>query len=335
MSNSDFEDRLALIKAGGGQQAPSPSSDQRHKGSLLRRLVLGSVTVTAGAQLMKIINANYDSIRDHYGIPGALGLGLGSIALMVFGVVLTIRAVLGVRSAHTGQSSLPSATAGSTARMQSTSAGSGWSLRFGLVFLACLSCVAGIQMTRVANNDYLLIRDQYGGGAAAALGLGGIALIALGIAMVIRAMFPKRSTPTEEMPLSYTSSRTRPQVKTSAAARAFFSLLGLAMGAGACFFLYMGSVAAHLGDIGEVEKKAADAGALGSAVIAFLLMALALLIGFLGLFFRGPPLRRVPIFFLLGGMLLYTSFQTLRIHPLNWPTFMAEVTRQLNNQTVE
>jgi hypothetical protein len=343
MSNSDFEDRLSRIKANGGQQSSTVSSASGEKSGHVTRLIVAVVMVNAGALLIKVVNANYDFIRDQYGVPIAAGLGFGSIAIIIFGVVLTIRAIGGVRKAHSERSSYApavyspqaSATAASPIQMQPTRSRFRWRYRFGLVILGGLGCAVGIQMARIAMDDYVVIRDEYGGGAAAGLGLGGIAIVSLGVALFIRAIFPGNTAPAEQGAPVYTVAMTRPPVQTSGGARAIFSLLGLAMGGIACFFLYFGNVVAHLRAIGEVDARMANAVQMGSAVIAFALVALALLIGFLGIFFRGLPLRRVPVFFLLGSMLLYVSFQTLRIHPLNWPSFMAEVTRQLNSRSAE
>ncbi len=234
MSNSDFEDRLSRIKSAGGQHSTVPSGGPE-KTSFLRGIILGAVAVTAGAQLIKVANTNYDSIRDQYGIPAAAGLGLGSIALMVLGVVLFIRAVLPSRGVANGQSSFSHAS--------------------------------------------------------------------------------------------------RAQVQTSAGARLFFSLFGLSLGGLACLFMYVGNAGRQLGVTGQVDAETARAMATGSAVAAILLVALGFLIGFVGLFVRRLPLRRVPVFLILGAMALYTTFQTLRIHPTNWPTFMAEFTKSFTNQT--
>jgi hypothetical protein len=200
---------------------------------------------------------------------------------------------------------------------------------------ACFAIGAGGQLIRVANVNYDSIRDQYGVAAAAGLGLAGIAIMIFGVVLMIGAVRPARSASVQQSAPAYPISGPGPATRTSAGARLFFSLSGLVMGGLACFFVYVGAAGRQLGVSGQVEAKAANTMALGGVVIAIVLVALALLIGFIGLFVRGLPMRRVPIFFLLGAMALYTSFQTLRIHPSNWPTFMAEVTRQLNDRTVD
>lgn len=240
MSNSDFEDRLSRIKANGGQQTSAATANSGKNRSFLSGIILGAVTVTAGAQLIKVTNANYDSIRDQYGIPAAVGLGLGSLALVVLGIVIFIRALFSRRSAAAGQSALP-----------------------------------------------------------------------------------------------YAASGPRPQAQTSAGARLFFSLLGLGLGGLAALFMYIGNAAFQLSVAGQISVETSRAMATGSSIAAGFLGVLALLIGFIGLFIRGLPMKRVPVYFLLGAVLLFATFQTLGIHPANWPTFMAEFTRSFTNQTAE
>lgn len=205
-------------------------------------------------------------------------------------------------------------------------------IRYGRFFLACLAFAIGLQLIKVANTNYELIRDQYGVPAAAGLGLGSIAIVILGVVLMIGAFRSPRSASAYQSTGAYPNSGTGPKVQTSAGARLFFSLFGMALGGLACFFMYVGNAGRQLGVTGRVDTETANAMATGSAVAAFLLVVVALLIGFIGLFVRGLPMRRVPVFFLLGAMVLYTSFQTLRIHPANWPTFMAEFTRSFKDQ---
>jgi hypothetical protein len=201
--------------------------------------------------------------------------------------------------------------------------------------VSCFVMGAGLQLIKVANRNYDSIKEEYGVAAALGMGLGSFAVLILSIILFFRAVRPVVPSASVAATGSYQTTLQQPRVQTSAGARAFFSLLGLAMGAIACMFMFVGSGVQRLGTIGEVDKKAADTLFLGSVTIAFTLVAVALLIGFLGLFFRGLPMRRVPVFFFLGAMALYTTFQTLRTHPMNWPTFKAEYIRHLNEQFVE
>lgn len=324
MSNSDFEDRLNRIRAGAGQQTPSPTPSEGKKGVSLRGLVLGLITFTAGSQLIKVTNTNYELIRDQYGFAASLGLGLGSIAIMILGSVLTIRAILGLRSARAGQQ----------ASAPSSGHGKG-GMRYGRLILGALAMSAGGQMIKVTNANYESIRDQYGIPAAAGLGLGSFALLIFGIVLLIGAFLPARSRSSAHSSLSYPTSGTRPQVQTSPGARLFFSLLGLGLGALACFILFVGSALTAPQFAAQFDTETPLLVFQISFIIAALLTILAILISFVGLFVSRLPLQRVLVFFFLGAMLLFTGFNALRIHPANWPLFLAELTNLLKNLTVE
>jgi hypothetical protein len=233
MSNSDFEDRINRIRANSGNREQRPSRAAKKQMSPLKGIILGAIMTTAGGQLAKVANTNYETLRDDYGITTALGLGLFSLALLFMGLL------------------------------------------------------------------YLK-----------------------------RGLFPARSAAT------YQSDATRPVAQTSAGARLFFSLFGLVLGVVACFSMYLSNLTREVGATGEVDTRIADVAAMGFVVITFGLVALALLIGLIGLFVRRLPLRRVPVFCLLGGIVLYVSFQNFGIHPTNWPLFKAEVIRSLNAQTL-
>ena len=188
-------------------------------------------------------------------------------------------------------------------------------------------------MIKVATTNYDAVRDQYGVGAALGLGLGSIAIMILGVVLMVRAIRSARGISTTVPSAAYAAREASPRIQTSAGARLFFSLFGLALGGLAAFFMYIGNAGRQLGVTGQVDIATANAMATGSAVAAILLVGLGLFIGFIGLFVRGFPMRRVPVFLVLGAMLLYTSFQTLRIHPSDWPVFMAEFTRSFQNKT--
>ena len=192
---------------------------------------------------------------------------------------------------------------------------------------------AGGLMIKITNTNYEWVRDQYGIPAAAGLGLGGFALLIFGVVLLISAALPTRSTsPAPSSSLSYPITAARTPAQISVGARVIFSLLGLILGAVACFYMYIASASALLDIARQIDTETAKKMAIGSALMAFILAFVALLIGFIGLFVRRLPMLRVPVFFLLGAMVLYTSFQTLRIHPVNWPTFMAEFTKSFKNR---
>ncbi len=200
-------------------------------------------------------------------------------------------------------------------------------------FIACFLLSIGLYLIRVANRNYDSIRDEYGIPAALGMGIGSFALVIYSIILMFRAVRPVGAAASTGATWSYPTSAPQPGVKTSAGARAFFSLFGLGLGALACFFLYVGNAGRQLGVTGQVDAETAKGMATGSVIAAIFLVVLALLMGFIGLFVRRLPMKRVVVFFVLGAMLLYTSFQTLRIHPSNWPAFMAEFTRSFTNQT--
>lgn len=191
-------------------------------------------------------------------------------------------------------------------------------IRPGRFAIACLIFMAGWQMIKLANSQYDAIRDLYGSPAAAGLGLGSFALVILGVVMMFGAL---RAAP------SMTKA-----VQSSLAARLVLATLGLGLGGLAAFFIYVGTAGRQLGVTGQVSVETAKGMATGSTIAAVLLVALALMIGFVGLFVRGLPMRRVPVFALLGALLLFTGFQTFRIHPSDWPVFMAEFTAAFTNQ---
>jgi uncharacterized membrane protein YhaH (DUF805 family) len=327
MSNSDFEDRLRRIKATGGQQRPTVSSASGEESGHVTRLIVAVVMVNAGALLIKVANANYDFIRDQYGVPIAAGLGLVGIAMVIFGVLRLIGAIRSARSA-TGHSF--TGTPQSGARASDTQR-----FRYGRFLLGVLLLTSGVLLIRYTNHDYELIRDQYGLSAAAGLGLGGFVLALAGATIKIRTVLQFRPVSDPTLSVASPTSEPRTQVQTTAGARLFFSLLGLGLGGLACLFMYIGNAGRQMGITGQVNTETANAMAMGSTIAAFLLLGLAFLIGFIGLFVRRLPMRRVPVFFVLGAMVLYTSFQTLRIHPTNWPTFMAEFSRSFTNQIAE
>lgn len=196
------------------------------------------------------------------------------------------------------------------------------------IILGAVMTTAGGQLARVANTHYETLRDDYGMTTPLGLGLFSLALLFMGLLYLKRGLFPARSAAASQ------ADATKPVAQTSAGARLFFALFGLVLGIVACFSMYLSNLSREVGSTGEVDAKIANTAALGSVVIALGLVALALLIGFIGLFVRRLPLRRVPVFCLLGGIALYTGFQNFGIHPTNWPLFKAEIIRSLNAQTL-
>ena len=326
MSNSDFEDRLSRIRAGAEPQSSAPSGGQAQRGIRYGRLALGALAMSAGGQMTRVANTSYEWVRDQYGIPAAAGLGLGGFALLIVGAVLLISAVLPARRLNRTE-------AGAAQQSSAPSGGKGKrGIRVGRLALGALAMSAGGLMIKITNTNYEWVRDQYGIPAAAGLGLGGFALLIFGVVLLISAALPTRSTsPAPSSSLSYPITAARTPAQISVGARVIFSLLGLILGAVACFYMYIASASALLDIARQIDTETAKKMAIGSALMAFILAFVALLIGFIGLFVRRLPMLRVPVFFLLGAMVLYTSFQTLRIHPSNWPTFMAEFTKSFKD----
>jgi hypothetical protein len=197
-------------------------------------------------------------------------------------------------------------------------------LGYGRLAIGALAMSSGLYMLRTANDSYNAIRDQYSIPAALGLALGGLVLLLIGIVHLFRSIRQADAQP---------SGHAAPApVRTSAGARAFFSVLGLCLGALACLVMFIGNAASQPAFSTQIDAVSARALFVGMAILAALLGTLAFLIGLVGLFVRGLPMRRVPIFFLLGAMLVYSGFQTFRIHPANWPTFMTEVISSFKDQ---
>ena len=184
---------------------------------------------------------------------------------------------------------------------------------YGRVLVGGFLMAVGVQALKLTNRNYEAIRDSGGIGLAAVGGLVGAAVLVLGLVVMARA-FPRgcarASAPSP-------SDTVQPLQQTSRLARVLFSLLGFLLGTVASFYMFVSS-AAH---IAGTERSQTVAN--GALLIALGLALLALLIGFAGLFVSRYPLRRVPVFFVLGGMLLMAAFRAFRIHPVDWPQFMA------------
>lgn len=223
--------------------------------------------------------------------------------------------------------------AGARQTAASTSVRAGGRFPYVRLYLGAFLLICGVLLIRLANDNYESIRDQYGLAAVAGLGLGGLALTLFGTGIKLRLVrqFVRNASDTQ-LSVDRPTIATRHQVQTSVGARLFFSLLGLGLGGLACLLMYVGNAGRQLGVIGQVDAETARDMATASIVAAFFLVAFAVLIGFIGLFVRRLPMRRVPIFTFLGAMVLYTSFQTLRIHPSNWTNFMDTFTRFFTDQ---
>ena len=154
--------------------------------------------------------------------------------------------------------------------------------------------IAGQSITYL-NENYDAIRDSSGIGVAVGLGFGALAAFPVGVILMVRAIRSRKLPSQNTVPVTKTVRR------ASTVARVFFSLLGFVFGAISCLYMFMVSAA------GRVETDKAEAFSTGGVVIALFLAIVSLLFGFVGIFLRGYALGRVPVYFLLGGMLTYAA----------------------------
>lgn len=173
----------------------------------------------------------------------------------------------------------------------------------------------GFQLVKFVNAHYESIKESNGLGLAIGSGVAALGVVVLGLVVMYRSVGPKLSASCHDAPSPRsTDAEARRPSKLS---RAVFSLFGTALGATASLYMYMGAAAK------TVETETASTFANGALVIAVALALLSLLIGVVGLFVTRYPMLRVPVFFLLGGMLVFSGFRAFRIHPVDWPQFMA------------
>ena len=183
----------------------------------------------------------------------------------------------------------------------------------GALVVGAFVTALGFQSVKFVNENYDLIKADKGLGLAIGLGIAALGAVIIGILMMFRGVRPKRAASGQPQSAGPGATARRPSGLT----RVIFSLLGFTLGAIACFYMFVSSAAR----LTETDK--AQTIAIGSILIALVLTAVSLLIGLVGLFVSRYPLRRVPVFFLLGGMLVFSGFRAFRIHPIDWPQFMA------------
>lgn len=183
----------------------------------------------------------------------------------------------------------------------------------GALVAGALVTALGLQSVKFVNESYELIKADKGPGLAMGLGIAAIGAVFIGIIVMFRAVRPKLSASAQLQ----SAGPSAPVRQPSKLAQVIFSLLGFTLGTVASFYMFVSS-AARL-----AETDRAQIIANGAVLIALVLTVVSLLIGLVGLFVSRYPLRRVPVFFLLGGMLLFSTFRAFRIHPVDWPQFMA------------
>lgn len=95
MSDNDFQDRLQRI--GGNRGTPlSPALQPARIGRRppnLALMVVAVLVVWIGAGLIRFANENYDKLKADGGVGLSLGIGIGSIAIVIWGIVLFVRSI--------------------------------------------------------------------------------------------------------------------------------------------------------------------------------------------------------------------------------------------------
>ncbi|MEL7081175.1 MAG: hypothetical protein AAGK82_07160 [Pseudomonadota bacterium] len=168
----------------------------------------------------------------------------------------------------------------------------------------------GIQMVKHAYDNYDAIVDNSQLGTAGWLGLAGVAALLISAVLITRAVPGKR--PAAQSSVTTAPSRSQP----SKGGPILFSLLGFAFGAISCFYMFLSATAQVIGT--ETARTFMN----GGFLIALALVALSLLLGFIGLFLRRYALWRVPIYFVCGAILTYATVRILKVNLLEWEQFV-------------
>ncbi|MEM6623072.1 MAG: hypothetical protein AAF674_12640 [Pseudomonadota bacterium] len=90
MSSDDFQQRVERHNEKAAQTRPRKTGVRK---TSYGRLFVGALLLSAGYQAVKHTNANYESIRDTYGVNASVGLGIAGIVALLVGAVLVLRAV--------------------------------------------------------------------------------------------------------------------------------------------------------------------------------------------------------------------------------------------------
>ena len=98
MSHADFQDRLQRISASSPQQQSTVQSVPNTAQSRIQKLnhglfAAGATIIAIGFQAVKYANEHYEAIRDESGLGIAIGIGLASIAVVVIGGIVAVRAL--------------------------------------------------------------------------------------------------------------------------------------------------------------------------------------------------------------------------------------------------
>lgn len=182
-------------------------------------------------------------------------------------------------------------------------------MNLGLFMAGCIVMNIGTYTIIHANKNYETIRDASGIGTAVAIALAGLATTIVGIILAVRAL-PKKGSIVQPAAV---------RQPASGFARAVTSLIGFALGIGACVSMFMASAAR----IVNPDPRNLFSG--GALLTVLALTCLAMLIGIFGLFLRGRSLHRVPLYYLAGVILTFAAFRLLYIDLRTWPGFVALV----------
>lgn len=162
---------------------------------------------------------------------------------------------------------------------------------------------------RYASENYAALKAADAAGTIAGFALVGVVLLLIGVAVLIRAAYQMRADPSDggDAPRRVVSTR----AQTNA------TLIGFFLGGIACFILYLGVSAHHVG------TQAAISFATWSLLASCLIAALSLLTGLAGIFLHGYALWCVPVHFCFGGLVSLLVIRMTRINLHNWPDFAA------------
>jgi len=171
----------------------------------------------------------------------------------------------------------------------------------------------GVHLTLSAWRAYTATPDHAVTDAVLGLGLGGAALLLAGTLVILRTgrrvLAPTTKAAPASDPASDPAADTIPPARRrrSPILRLVLSLVGLAMGAAAYVELFVAQAARGIDT--EHAAKLAEGGALTALALA----CVAFLVGLSALARRSRSLMRVPVYFLLGGVLCFSAYRIAQI----------------------
>lgn len=192
---------------------------------------------------------------------------------------------------------------------QSPARRSARSLNMGKLVLGALTLLISSQAAKYLNENYETMRDSYGIGAVAGLGL--VAMIGMIFATVwlFRGFSQQPNSTAKRQGSPHSSLAMRTTRQASGRAKTICSLVGLSLGFSAYILLLLSTAAR------DIETEQVIALAKGSAIAAVGLCGLSFLLGVLEILFRGYALWRIPLYYFVGGIL---SFVVFRAFGIDW-----------------